>query len=146
MHYHHEKFIFGLASFTSSLLCSMGAIMTSGELRWIYVTFAVGIITSSFLALMCRKESESIKVTIGRSGISIMLSMVGSKAVVHYYKAQEIANDVLILSAIAMGICIFGYFVAHSFIKALDRNSGSIGSELFNLLKLVLKTWLTKKP
>ena len=146
MHYHHEKLIFGTASFTGSLLCSMGAIMTSGELRWIYVTLAVGVITSSFLALMCRKDSESIKVTVGRCGISILLSMFGSKAVVHYYKADAVTEDVLILSAIAMGVCIFGYFIAHNFLKALDKNSGSFAADLLDLVKLLLKTWLTKKP
>jgi uncharacterized membrane protein len=146
MHYHHEKLIFGSASFIGSLLCSMGAIMTSGELRWIYVTLAVGVITSAFLALMCRKDEETIKTTIGRCGISIMLSMFGSKAVVHYYKAQEAVEDVLVLSGIAMAVCIFGYFVAHAFLKALDKNSGSFASELLNIVKLILKTWLTKKP
>ena len=142
MHYHEEKLIFGIASLTGSLLCSMGAIMTSGELRWIYVTLAVGVITSAFLALLFRRQTESIRVTIGRCGISIMLSMFGSKVVVHYYKAQPLTEDVLMLSAIAMGVCIFGYFVAHSFLRALDKNSGSFGSQLIELLKLVL----TKKP
>jgi hypothetical protein len=128
------------------MLCSIGAIMTAGELRWIYVTLAVGVMTSAFLSLICRKDGESIKVTIGRCGISIMLSMFGSKAVVHYYKAQPLTEDVLILSFLAMAVCIFGYFIAHAFLKALDKNSGSFASELIELLKLLLKTWLTKKP
>ncbi len=144
--YAEEKLLFGLPALTGSVLCSMGAIMTSGELRWIYVTLAVGVMCSSFLALLFRKPGESIKIVVGRCGISIMLSVLGSKLVVHFYKIAGVDEDVLLLSGIAMGVCVFGYFLGHAFLQALDKNSTSIGGQLAGLVVTILKTLINRKP
>lgn len=144
--YHHEKLLFGIPTMVGSLLCSTGAIMTTGEIRWIYVTLAVGVMTSAFLALLFKKDSETIRIVVGRCGLSIMLSVLGSKLVVHAYKITGVQEDVLLLSAIAMGICIAGYFVGHGFLSYLNKNSEAGGRGLFDFLLLVLKTFLNKRP
>ena len=144
--YHQEKLLFGLPSLAGSLICYTGAIMTTGEIRWIYVTLAVGVMTSAFLALLFKKETENIRLVVGRCGISIMLSVLGSRLVVHAYKIAGVDEDVLLLSAIAMGVCIAGYFIGHGFLNYLNKNSEAGSKGVFDFLLLVLRTFLTKKP
>lgn len=146
MHHVPEKLLFGFASLTSTALCSIGAIMTAGEQRWIYVTLAIGIMCSAFLALMFRKENESIRITVGRCGLSVMGSMFGSPLVVHFYKISDAENNILHLAGIAMLVCIGSFFIGYAFLKSLDRNSGTIGGSVTQFLIAVVKTFITKKP
>ena len=84
-----EKVFFGVTTYLGSGLCSMGAIVNSGELRWIYVTLAVGVMTSAFLALLFKKATDTIQIVVGWCGLSIMMSMVDSKVVVHFYNTKS---------------------------------------------------------
>jgi len=146
MTYTQEKILFGLPTMVGSMLCSMGAIMTSGEIRWIYVTLAVGVMCSAFLALLFRKPGESMRLVVGRCGLSIMLSVFGSKLVVHFYQIAGVDDDVLLLAGLSMGICIVGYFLGHAFLRALDTNSSSLIGDIWGLLVTILKSLLTRKP
>lgn len=144
--YAHEKLMFGLPAMISSSLFSLGAIMTSGEVRWIYVTLAVGVMTSSFLSLLFKKDDETIRIIVGRCGLSIMLSIVGSKVVVYFYQIARVEEDVILLSGISMGVCIFAYFLGHSFLRALNKNADSQGKGMLDLAFLVIKTVIKQKP
>lgn len=138
MTYYQEKFFFGISSFISSALFGMGAIMTSGESRWVFVTLAVSLFTSTFLALLCRAPGETIKVVVGRSGITVMLAIFGSRALVLHYALDAVEKDVLLLGGLTFAISIAAYFIGHSFVRSLDRSSNRISDRLLGwLLKLL---------
>jgi len=141
-----EKLLIGFGGMVSSSTLALGAIMTTGELRWIYVTLAVGMMTSVFLTLLLKRPTDTVQVIIGRCGLSIMFSMVGSKLVVHFYKITGADSDVVILSAITMGVCVVGYTLGHNFVRMLARNSEKESSKLFDMVMSMIRFALTKKP
>ncbi len=64
MNYFAEKIFFGTLTLTSSGVAALGAILSEGDARWFYVTFAVGPLVSTCMALMTRRN-ESMKVVAG---------------------------------------------------------------------------------
>lgn len=136
-----EKLLYGSATLVSSSICAIGAVVTSDEQRWIYVTLAIGVMCSSFLALIFRKATESMKVTVGRCGLSVMGSVFGSPLVVHFYKINGTDDGILLLAGIAMAVCIASFFIGYGFLRMLDKNSNSFGSSLMDMLKV----WINKR-
>jgi hypothetical protein len=72
----HEKLLFGITTLASTGFSMLGAIMTDGEARWLYVTLAASSMTSGFLALMFKKQDEAIRLVVGRSSADAQSSAV----------------------------------------------------------------------
>jgi hypothetical protein len=137
--YYHEKLIFTAAAVISSGIMYIGAIMTTGDSQWLFATGSVSVLVSAFLSLTFRRSSESIRVVIGRCGITILLSVFGTRFVVYYCKLAEVTkDDMMMLGAITMAVCLAAYFPGHSMIRGLDRQSNSIGQSLFALIFRIL--------
>jgi hypothetical protein len=114
MTYTQGKIFFGLASILSSALFAMGAILTDGEqARWIYVTLACSVITASFLALIFKKKDETMAIVVGRSGMSILGGVFGSKGIVQWLNWQSPHSGVVILGGIAVAACIFSFIIGY---------------------------------
>ena len=139
--YCSEKLLYGSATIVTTTLCGIGAIVNDADQRWIYVTLAIGVMCSAFLALVFRKERETMKITVGRCGLSIMGSVFGSPLVVHFYKINGTEDNVLLLAGIAMSVCIASFFIGFAFLRMLDKNSNTFGATLMEMVKL----WINKK-
>lgn len=80
--------------------------MSEGDVRWLFTTFGTSILAASFLAMSFRKPNESIRVVIGRCGITILFAVFGSKAVVYYYQFEVVHDDIMLLGAVTIGMTI----------------------------------------
>lgn len=133
-HYYQEKIFFALSSLVSSLFFGLGAIFSEGDVRWLFVTMGVSTLGSSFLSMTFRRQNESIRVVIGRCGITILAAIFGSKAAVHYWQLKVVNEDIALLGAVTLAVTIIAYFPGHSLFKSLDRNSTNIGSTLLSAI------------
>lgn len=139
MTYTQEKIFFGLSSLVSSALFGMGAILSEGhETRWIYVTLACSIITASFLALIFKKVDETMRIVVGRSGMSILGGIFGSKAVVTHFGWEAPNSDVVVLGGVAVSCCIFAFIIGYALLHVVNRKSSDIANK-------ILDKWLPPK-
>lgn len=137
MTYFQEKIVFGGATFLSSAISGLGAILTVGEARWVYITLCMSIITASFLSLLFKRLDESVRVVIGRCGISILLGIFGTRALFHYYDLTLANDDSLILGGLSCLVTTVGFFIGYEILGILNSESRSITQRLVD--------WFAKK-
>lgn len=137
--YFKEKVIFGLSSLVSSAFSGLGAIMTVEETRWVYVTLSVAIMCSSSLALMFRKQTESIRIVVGRCMMSVLVTVLGTRVLVNRMGWDAAHTDVLFLGGVALGVCVLAYFLGHGLFKSMDANSTGMGNAIRQFLLNLLK-------
>lgn len=137
-HYFKEKILFAAASFASSCFAGLGAIMTDGETRWIYVTMSIAILCSAFLALSFRRSEESIRVVVGRCGMSCLLTVFGTRILVEAANLKVAHTDVLYLGGLSLAVCVASYTVGHGLFRSLDENSTGMGNWIRKFLMKML--------
>lgn len=123
--------MFGVAALAASACSTLGAILTSGELRWLFVTFTACILTSSFLALIFKKAEESIRIVVGRCGLSMLSGILGAKYIVEKYHIEIVATDAIALAGIASALCIVGFILGYALLKLSDRNANKFADAIF---------------
>lgn len=136
MNYYHEKILFAISTLCSTAFFWLGAIVSEGDVRWLFVTMGVSTLGSSFLAMTFRHATESIRVVIGRCGITILAAVFGSKALVQYWNLKIVNEDITLLGAVTLLVTLIAYFPGHGLVKSLDRESGTLGG---TILKAILR-------
>ncbi len=109
--------------------------MTMGELRWIYVTLSVSIITSGFLSLTFKKTTEKIPLVIGRTGIAVLGGTFGTKLVAIQWDLAHVEEDVIILGAYTVGITMLSFFFGYQMLRLFDRKGSEIVEIIFDKWK-----------
>ena len=118
----HEKIFFGLTTLASTGLSMIGAIITTGEARWIYVTLASSFMTSGFLALMFKKQDETIRLVIGRCGFAILAGIMATRPIVHHLGFEQLADtDIISLGGLASITCIVAFFCGFLALQSFER-------------------------
>lgn len=131
MNYTQEKIFFGSAAWLASAASTMGAIISTGELRWIFVTLTVSIITSTCLALIFKRADETIRLVVVRSGMAILSGVFGSKYLVHHYSITTADSNIVDLGAIACVCCIVGFILGFILLQTLNTNANRIVETVF---------------
>lgn len=140
MSYFHEKILLGIGGVLASSIMALGAVLVEdAQLRYFYATCSVSILTAFFMALVFRKQDETIRLVIGRCGLSILAGVFGTKFVIHYFSLKLVNADVIALMGLAGGVTIAGFIVGFALLKVADRKSNSIAGVL-------LKKWLPDDP
>lgn len=134
MNYFHEKIMFGLATLVSGYSSLLGALMTQGETRWAFITLGVSTMSAAFLALIFRKEEESIKTTVGRCGIATILGVCASRFVTHYYEWQIVMDDAIIMAGLAFVVTTFGFFIAYELLQTLNSETRPLTAKLIEFV------------
>lgn len=127
----HEKILFGSAALTSAGTSTMGAMMTEGETRWVFVTFTICILTASFLALMFKKSEESIRLVIGRCGFSVIGGILATQPAAHYLKVESVHTNVISLAALSSLVCIGFFFIGFAMLKIVEAKAPVIAEKWF---------------
>ncbi len=125
-----EQFFLGIFSFFSSVSLWLGAYMTDGDTRWLYITFASSVTTAACLSLYFKKEKETIKIIIGRSGISIMGGIFGTKIATPYFESVDFHSDGVALAGIASGVCCLSFIVGVGVINAISKKADEIAKKI----------------
>lgn len=127
-----EKIAFGLAAAFSTMFSTLGAMFTTGETRWVYVTFAISTLTSGFLSLMCRKSDQTIQLTIGRFGFAILGGVLLTKPAIHHFGYTALAEtDIIALAGLSALCCIVTFTVGVSLLFLLEKSAPSIAEKWF---------------
>lgn len=130
-----ERIFFGTAILVSSAFSTVGAVISTGEMRWIYCTFAVSSMTAGFMALMFKRADETIRLVIGRCGFSILGGVLATKPVIHHLGFEELAEKELVsLAGIASLVCIGTFFVGYAMLSLLERAAPQIAARWFKKL------------
>ena len=129
---HLEKIGFGLSSLAFTFFSTLGAMMTTGETRWVYVTFASSSMMAGFLSLMFKQPNETIRLAIGRFGFAIMGGILGTKPVIHHLGFDSLCEtDIISLAGLSAMTCILTFFLGVGVLKALEIAAPELASKWF---------------
>jgi hypothetical protein len=124
----HEKIFFGLSSLLSTAMAAAGAIISDGDMRWLFITFTACIPASSMLALIFKRPCDSMGLVAGRSGFAILCGVLGTKYAVYKYDLHYVDSDAIALAGISSLICVIGFIVGFKIIKSMDASSNKIAA------------------
>ena len=131
MTYTGEKAIYGLATIGGSGLSALGAIMSQGEARYLYVTLAVSIVTAAFCAIVFKSRTENMRTVVGRCGLSILGGIFGTRYALHKEWLTVVDEDVIILGGQAIGVTIASFFVGFWVLHLLNRRGKDLADKVF---------------
>jgi hypothetical protein len=136
--YYTEKIFFGIANLLGAAFGLLGAMMTEGDARWIYVTLSVGILVSTSMSLMTRRD-ESMRVIAGRNLFTVIVTVLGTRALTHWVITLAPAkDDILLLGFLSACVCVCAFTIGFGLIRSLDQEKFSLGRWLKDLLLLLL--------
>ena len=128
----HEKIFFGVITLASTAFSMVGAIMTDGDARWLYVTLAVSSMTSGFLALMFKKHDETMRLVVGRCGFAILGGVLATRPIVHQLGFEQITQtDIISLGGLSAATCIMTFFVGFALLSCIERGSPALAEKWF---------------
>lgn len=132
MNYTQERIIYGLGNIVASMFFTLGAIFTPGESRWLFVTLASAVLMSAMLSLTFKRADETIRLVIGRGGISILCGIFLSKPLVLYFGIHSAETDIVILGACAALSSIFGFILGFAGLEYLIKKSDAIAKRFID--------------
>jgi hypothetical protein len=112
-HCFQEKLAAGGAALVSAGIASAGAMITSGEVRWVCITLAASILMAMFVAVLLRAPGETMKLTIARAGFSVMLGVLGTRELLIRWGAQSFEGDAIRLAFISSCMTIAGMVLGY---------------------------------
>ena len=128
----HEKLFFGFTTLVSTGCSMLGAIITTGEARWLYVTLAASSMTSGFLALMFKRQDETMRLVIGRCGFAILGGILATRPIVHHLGFDKVADtDIISLGGLSAATCIGTFFVGYALLSCLEKNAPALAEKWF---------------
>jgi hypothetical protein len=139
--YYTEKLFFGISNLLAAGAGMLGAILNEGDMRWVCVTLSVGIVVSTAMSLMTRRE-ESMRIVAGRNLFAVLTTVLGTRALAHWWESLAVVqDDVLLLGFASACVCVLAFTVGFGLIRNLDQDKFSLGK----WLKDLIITILTKK-
>jgi hypothetical protein len=127
-----EKIYFGVITLASTSVSTVGAILTTGEVRWLYVTLATSILTSGFVSLMLKKPAESVQLVIGRCGLAIIGGVLATKPVINFMNYEEaVKEDMILLALLAAVTCIATFCLSMQVFRAIERTAPKMVDKMF---------------
>ena len=123
--------MFGGTLLASSATSAAGAMLTTGETRWLFVTFTVSFLMSGFLALMFKKTDETIRLVIGRCGFSIFGGILATHPLVNYFRIDTAKTDVIALAGVSGMVCIATFFVGFRMLKIIENRAPQLAEKWF---------------
>lgn len=110
----------------------LGAILTVGEARWLYVTLAASSMTSGFLALMFKRTEETMRLVIGRCGFAILGGVLATRPTVHFFGFEQVTDtDIISLGGLSAITCIVTFFVGFALLTILERQAPALAEKWF---------------
>ena len=143
MTWFQEKLLYSATVMITGLFCWIGAILSEGDIRWLYATMASSVMTAGFLGLILRKEGDSITVVIARAAVGVFGGVFGTKiGVVSFESLHHLSvkfeSDVLFLSGVAGIFAAIFSVVGYAFIKVADASAQSVSKRLLEKLLFLL--------
>ena len=136
--YYTEKIFFGTTNLVAAAFGLLGAMINEGDARWICVTMSVGIIVSTSMALMTRRD-ESMRIITGRSLFAVITSIFGTRALAHYILSLAPVNDdILLLGFVSGCVTVLTFTVGYGLIRSLNDQKFTLGAWIIEILRIFL--------
>lgn len=132
MTYTQEKIFFGISSLFSSTLAWTGALLSTGDTRWLLITIAIGSMTSALLSLIFRQPHETMQLTCARSGFSILGSIFLTKYVAWQTGIDSVHTDPINLGGLTFLVCIVVFCVGFKALRYLEKKSDYIARKFID--------------
>jgi hypothetical protein len=126
----HEKILFGISTLSSTGFSVLGAMLTTGESRWLYVTLAASSMTSGFLALMFKRQDETMRLVVGRCGFAILGGILATRPITHFLGFEKLTEtDIISLGGLSAATCIVTFFVGFALLTILEKQAPAIADK-----------------
>lgn len=144
MNWFQEKLFYSATIAMSSGVLWIGTILTTGDVRWLYATGAASLMTSGFVGLALRKDSDTIRILIARTGIGIVGGVFGTKLLLHYFSSLDSIRvrsetDAILLSGIATIVAGITHIFGYAIIKSADDSAQNVASRFVERLLILAR-------
>jgi hypothetical protein len=139
MTHFQEKTAFGIFNLLSAAILWTGALVTTGEARWLYITFASSVLTAGFLSLIFKRTDETIRIVVGRSGLAILGGVLGSKWIVAHWGLHHLDADGIALAGLASAVCLLSFVIGFAILQLIAKKSDQIAAR-------ILDRWIPPGP
>lgn len=123
MSYTQEKIFLGICSLAGSGISFLGALLSTGDVRWFCVTLSMSFITSCLLSLMFKQPEETIQLVVARCGLTILGGVFLTKYVAWQFNIQTIHTDIVAFGGLACLVSIITFVVGYKALRYLERRS-----------------------
>jgi hypothetical protein len=149
MTWFQEKIFYSVTVSLAAGCLWLGTILTTGDVRWLYATGAASLMTSGFVGLALRKEGDSIRILISRTGIGIVGGVFGTKVLLHWFSSLnqlriQTETDLMLLCGIATMVSALSHTLGYAIIKSADDSAQNIASRLLERMLAIIG--LGRKP
>lgn len=144
MNWFQEKIFYASTVALSSACLWVGTILTTGDVRWLYATGAASLMTSGFVGLALRKDTDSIRILIARTGIGFIGGVFGTKVLLHYFSSFDnirvrSETDVILLCGVATIVASLTHIFGYAIIKSADDSAQNVASRFVERLLIVAR-------
>lgn len=123
MSYPQEKVFLSVGNLIAAGIAWTGAIMSTGDIRWLLITLCSSFLMSTMLAVIFKKENEKIQLVAARCGISIFGGVCLTKYVVIKMSMDIVHTDPIALAGVSALVTAIMFTVGFACLLYLQNRS-----------------------
>lgn len=144
MNWFQEKLFYYSTIAISSGVLWLGTLLTTGDVRWLYATGAASLMSSGFIGLALRKDSDNVRVLIARTGLGIIGGVFGTKLLLHHFSSfdgirVQSETDIILLSGIATIVAGLTHIFGYAIIKSAEDSAQNVASRFIERLLIIAR-------
>lgn len=114
------------------------AIMSTGDIRWLMITFAASFVMSCLLAITFKQQDETIALVAARCGLTIFGGIFLTKYIVWQANIGIVHTDPIALAGIACLVSILTFTVGYKALRYLEKRSDFLGKKFIDSKTAIL--------
>lgn len=132
MSYPQEKVFMSLCNLTGIAVGWTGAIMSTGDLRWLFITLFSSLLMSTMLSVIFKKVDETIQLVASRCGISTFGGICVTKWVAWQFSIEIVHTDPIALAGISALVTAIMFTVGFKALRYLESKSDSLAKRFID--------------
>ena len=137
MSFAQDRILFTITWLGSIVSSYAGIAVSPAEQRWFFITLCAAFVTSGFLTLGLKGDGETIRVIIGRAGVSLLFGIFVTYPVVNYFGWESAHTSLVALGGIASLVTGVGFLFGYTGLEVLMRRRAAYTEKL-------IKKWMPK--
>lgn len=132
MTYPQEKGFLVIGHIAASSLSWIGAILSTGDIRWLAITCAASFMMSCLLAITFKGPEETIQYVSARCGLTIFGGVFVTKYLVWQMNIEVVHTDPIALAGLASLVSIMMFTVGFKALRYLEKRSDFLGKKFID--------------
>lgn len=138
MTYPQEKCFLVICHLSAAAASWVGAILSTGDIRWLMITFAASFIMSCLLAVTFKRAEETIQYVAARCGFTILGGVFLTKYIAWQANLSVVHTDPIALAGVTCLVSILTFTVGFKALGYLEKRSDFLAKKFIDSKMRVL--------